>query len=210
MKLTRNFFIIVVLFVGAAGAAWSQTTVSSMQPASGIATLFALDPLTQSFCFRDGGAGAVIQKGQVFNRCSDINFNSYSANAFSVGVEGGREGLIVDLGTPEELRTRHGYAETVGKGQGFASLNVNNGKVMIVRDFREGTRQELKESAQLFDVPKSSASSAVKLGHIYLIRITDRHDKSYEMIAKVMVISHVPNESVTFRWQVISDSDAKL
>jgi len=118
--------------------------------------------------------------------------------------------VILDLGTPVELSSRHGYTETVGKGQGFASLNVRNGKVMIVRDFKEGTRQELKESAQLFDVPKSSASSAVKLGHIYLIRITDGHDKSYEMIAKLMVIAHVPNESVTFRWQVISDSYAKL
>jgi len=209
MRLIIDFLIIVVLFAGAAGVARSQTTTAIAQTA-GIVTLYALDPLTQSFCLRDGGSGLFIQKGQVFNRCSDINFSAYSANGFSVGVEGGRTGVILDLGTPVELSSRHGYTETVGKGQGFASLNVRNGKVMIVRDFKEGTRQELKESAQLFDVPKSSASSAVKLGHIYLIRITDGHDKSYEMIAKLMVIAHVPNESVTFRWQVISDSYAKL
>ena len=115
--------------------------------------------------------------------------------------------MLLDLGTPLELKAKHGYTETVGNGQGFASLHVKNGKVMIVQDFRAGTRQELKESGQLFDTPKNSASSPVKLGHVYLIRITDRHDKSYEIIAKLLVLAHTPEESVTFRWQVISDSE---
>lgn len=207
MRSIINFLITVVLLVGAAGVTWSQTAAQSIQSTSGITTLYAFDPLTQSFCFRDGGPGGVIQKGQVFNRCSDINFHGYSANGFSIGVEGGREGVLLDLGTPQELKAKLGYTETVGNGQGFASLNVKNGKVMIVQDFRAGTRQELKDAVQLFDVPKNSASRPVKLGHIYLIRITDAHDKAYEMIAKVIVLSHIPNESVTFRWRVISDSE---
>jgi len=40
------------------------------------------------------------------------------------------------------------------------------------------------------------------------MRITDRHDKSFEMFAKVLVVAYTPGESVTVRWQVISDSSA--
>lgn len=203
MRSTLNFLFILVVFVGAEQIALAQTLPS--EPATGVATLFARDPLTQSFCFKDGGPGSLVQNGQVFNRCSDLNFNGYSINGFSVGIEGGREGVILDLGTPDELKQRHGYSETVGNGQGFASLDIKNGKVMILQDYKQQTRQELKESAQLFQVPKASAAATVRLGHIYLIRITDRFDKAYEMFAKLMVIAHNPSESVTFRWQVISD-----
>ena len=203
MKLVLNSILLALLVL----SVWQNTPAQNGIPPAGIATMFALDPLTQSFCFKDGGPGGSIQKGKVFNRCSDLNFNGYSADGFSVGVEGGRQGVILDLGTPQDLKLAHGYTETVGNGQGFASLNVKSGKVMIVKDYREGTRQELKNSAKLFETPKSSASSAVKLGHIYLIRITDRNDPSYEMLAKIMVIAHVPSESVTIRWYVLSNSE---
>jgi hypothetical protein len=43
----------------------------------------------------------------------------------------------------------------------------------------------------------------IKVGHIYLIRITDRHDRSFERLAKLKVVSYVPGESVTIRWQVL-------
>ncbi len=45
----------------------------------GVATLYAHDPLTQSVCFRDGGAGHVFQQNEVRNRCSDFNYHSYYA-----------------------------------------------------------------------------------------------------------------------------------
>lgn len=211
MKSTAYFFIQLVFFLATVALASGQAAISGV-PVTGIATLFARDPLTQSLCIRDGGPGSVFQDGQLRNRCSDLNFDSYSANQFSVGVEGGRQGVIIDLGTPQELKGKYGYSETVGTGQGFASIEVRNGKALILKDYKSGQLQEMGESGQLFREPGNNYSSIpVRLGHVYLLRITDRHDKAYEMLAKLIVIAHVPGESVTVRWQLISNNEtAKL
>jgi hypothetical protein len=165
--------------------------------------LYALDPLAQSFCFHDAGDGHVFQQHEVRNRCSDINFHSYQPEQFAVAIEGGRLGTIVDLGTTDDLKKKYGYEETVGGGQGFASVHVEEGEIVILKDRRAGAMQGLKESNQLFAQPTPSANAPVKLGHIYLARITDRHVRSFQMIVKLMVIGYVPGESVTFRWQTL-------
>jgi hypothetical protein len=119
----------------------------------GVTTLFALDPLNQSLCFRDAGAGGVFQKNEVRNRCSDLNYGSYYAEHLTVGVEGARLGAIVDLGTAEDLRKEYGYEETVGHGQGFASVHLEDGKVVILKDRARQEMQDLKEASQLFAKP---------------------------------------------------------
>jgi hypothetical protein len=167
----------------------------------GVATLYALDPLAQSFCFRDAGDGHVFQEHEVKNRCSDINFNSYYAEQFAVGIEGGRLGVILDLGSSDDLKKEYGYDETVGGGQGFASVHLEDGKLVILKDRRARVMQELKESAQLFLQPTSAAKAPVKVGHVYLARLTDRDDSSFQVLVKLLVIGYVPGESVTFRWQ---------
>ncbi|HKO41959.1 MAG TPA: hypothetical protein VJU84_01610 [Pyrinomonadaceae bacterium] len=63
--------------------------------------------------------------------------------------------------------------------------------------------QELKESTQLFQEGGSSASASIKLGSIYLVRLTDRRDKAFQRLIKLVVIAYTPNESVTIRWQVL-------
>jgi hypothetical protein len=204
MKSTLNRLLPVVLAIGAVQVAAAQAPAQQRDVISSIATLFARDPLMQSLCFKDGGPGGVFQNGQLRNRCSDLNFNSYSANALSVGVEGGRQGTILDLGTPEELKSKYGYSETVSGGQGFASIDVQNGKALILKDHRTGALQELAESADLFRAPRPVASVPVKLGHVYLMRMTDTNDRAFEMFAKVLVLAHAPNESVTVRWNLLS------
>ena len=207
MKLTLNLLIVVILLVGSSRLAQAQLAPNANEPKTDIATLFVRDPLTQSVCFRDGGPSGVFQNGQLRNRCSDLNFNSYVANGFKVGIEGGRDGIILDLGTPEELKTKYGFSETVGGGQGFASISVNNGKALILKDYKTGSLQELTGTTALFGKPTEATESApVKLGHIYLVRITDRHDKSVDVFAKVLVVAHVPNESVTVRWQLLGEA----
>ena len=47
------------------------------------------------------------------------------------------------------------------------------------------------------------SSVPVNVGHIYLLRITDPSDKTFELVAKIIVVGHVPNESVTLRWQIL-------
>ena len=206
MKSALPRLLPVLFAIAAVQVAAAQGPAQPKDAISSIATLFARDPLMQSLCFKDGGPGGVFQNGQLRNRCSDLNFNSYSMNALSVGVEGGRQGTILDLGTPEELKSRYGYSETVGGGQGFASIDVQNGKALILQDYGTGALKELAESAELFRAPRAGASVPVQLGHVYLMRITDKDDRAFEMFAKVLVLAHVPNESVTVRWNLLSSS----
>lgn len=159
--------------------------------------------LLAHFDFADGLEGGVFQHNEVRNRCSDIEFKNYNGNSFSVGNEGGRIGTILDLGSSNELEKRYGYSETVGKGQGFASLRVENNNVLILKDRRTQSEQNLVESALLFAESEKGANASIKLGHIYLLRIVDRYDKNFERIVKLIVIAYIPNESVTTRWQLM-------
>lgn len=167
----------------------------------GVATLYGLDPLSQSFCFSVPGEGHLFQQHAVRNRCSDINYTSYRSEHFSVGIEGGRYGNLVDLGTAEDLKKKYGYQETVGGGQGFASIHLEDGKVVILKDRRSEAMQDLEESKLLFGETAKPAEAPVKLGHIYLARITDQDDRSFQLLVKLLVIAYVPGESVTLRWQ---------
>ena len=212
MKLILSLVFSIVLLVGTAKIIPAQGPAPDTRGTTSIATLFARDPLTQSLCFSDGGGGNVFQAGQKRNRCSDLYFHAYQTDGFSSGIEGGREAVILDLGTPEELKSKYKYEETVGGGQGFASIDIKNGRALILKDYRASTSQEIEGSEQLFSTPKDKSTSVpVKLGHIYLVRITDIHDKTFEKLAKVLVIAHSPNESVTVRWYLMSNNTtAKL
>jgi hypothetical protein len=169
----------------------------------GVITLYALDPLAQSFCFRDASAGLVFSQHEVRNRCSDINFSSYYAEHFAVGIEGRRLGAIIDLGTSDDLKKEYGYEETVGGGQGFASVHLEDGKLVVVKDRRTQEMQDLKEATQLFAQATSAANAPVKVGHVYLARITDSDDRNFQVLVKLLVIGYVPGEAVTFRWQAL-------
>ena len=166
--------------------------------AGGITTLYAYDPLASSLSFGDGEYGHVFHDNELKNRNSDIDFGSYGAGELSVGIEGGRVGAIVDLGTGRDLQQRYQYSDTVGAHQGFASLRLENGQLVIRKGQNE--RQPVKE-AELLSTPKSVARAPVASGHIYIVRIVDTHDASFERMAKLVVLESRVNESVTFRWE---------
>ena len=176
---------------------------SAKEDDTGLATLHALDPLSRTLCLRDGQPGGRFQGSEVRNRCSDIDFNSYNSGSFTVAIEGTRLGNIVDLGTADDLMKKYGYPETVGKGQGFASLRVEDDKVVILKDQSVGTVQELEEGRGFLGASRTGASAAVRLAHIYLVHLTDRNDKSFKLMAKLIVVDYRPNESVTIRWQLL-------
>lgn len=183
----------------------NRTIVEAPEPKvkGGVITLYALDPLARTFCFRDGKDGMAFYDNEVRNRCSDIDFNNYNAGNFTVGVEGGRIGTIADLGSAEALRQRYGYEETVGNGQGFASLRLEEGRLVILKERKARTVQELRESAMIFQKGASGATAPIKLGHIYLLRITDRRERDFQTVVKLIVIAYRPDESVTMRWQIL-------
>lgn len=177
---------------------------SEPQIQGAMATLYALDPLAHTFCFRDGQDGYVVYQSEIRNRCNDLEFNSYNVGGFTVGNEGGRMGNIIDLGAADELKQKYGYEESsLATGQGFISLRVKDGKIVILKDRKAQTVQEVMESKELFTEGKALATLAIKLGHIYLVRLTDAHDKSFQLLAKMVVVAYRPNESVTIRWQLL-------
>lgn len=79
---------------------------------------------------------------------------------------------------------------------------------MILKDRKTNTLQELREGGVLFQIQSqrdatAKGSAAIKAGHIYLARIIDRHDASFQLFVKMLVLSYTPNESVTFRWELL-------
>jgi hypothetical protein len=195
---------LLVLFAAAAALAATGSVAraapDASAPARGVSTLYALDPLRSTLNLSSGETGHVFEGAYVHNRGSDLSFGNYVEDALTVAVEGRRVGTIVDLGASADLARRYGYAETVGGGQGYASLHLDGRRAMITRKVGAPSFQALRENAALFAQGVPTASAPAVLGHVYLVRITDEVDRSFERIAKVLVVAHVPGQSVTLRW----------
>lgn len=172
---------------------------------SGIFTMYALDPLSRTFCFNDGKEGMAIANNQFGNRCSDLNYSLAGNGIFVAGIEVNRVAAIVDLGTNNQLRERYGFDDSDNGAVGFASLRLEGNKITILQeDNTTPVWQPLKEGPQLFTDLKASANAPIKLGHIYLVRVADTKDKNFQQIVKLMVVSYRPEESVTLRWELMN------
>jgi len=199
----RGLIILAVL----AGCASPPLDVAAAEPLpeTGVSTLYFRDPLSRSMSFASGGEGGVFQDFMVKNHGSDIDFGHYSANEFTVGIEGGRQGAIVDIGSSVSLQEQYGYSETVGRGQGFASIRLHDGQFVILKDYQLQTTQALQGVDTLLGEPgDANASVPVHTDHVYLMRLTDRHEPTFERIVKFQVIAYTPGESATIRWHRIS------
>jgi hypothetical protein len=198
------FAFVVICSAGMSAQQRLPGPAPGVQGPGGLVTLYAFDPFSHALCFRDGEAGLTAQQHQLRNRCSDIDFDTYTEGGFTVGIEGGRVGTIVDIGTDEFLKQKYGYMESsLARGQGFVTLHVDNGKLMTLKDLKAGTVQEMTESDALFAEGKTLATAPVRVGHIYLVRTTDKYDKSFQSIVKILVLAYIPNTSVTIRWQTL-------
>jgi hypothetical protein len=168
----------------------------------GIFTMYALDPLARTLCFSDGKEGMAFVNTDWGNRCSDLSYAA--AGSFVSGIEVDRVAAIVDLGTADELRHRYGFEDATGGGTGFASLHLKGDKIMVLKqDLSKQEFQPLQEGPKLFTEVAPSATAPIKLGHIYLVRIADKKDKSFQQLVKLMVIAYRPDESVTLRWELL-------
>ena len=170
----------------------------------GIFTMYVHDPLARTMCFSDGKEGFAFVDNDWRNRCSDLGFILASGGSLASGIEVNRVAAIVDLGTPDELRQRYGYEEAQGGATGFASLHLAGNKVRILKqDITKPEYQALQESSKLFTDLAPSANAPIKVGHIYLVRIADKTDTSFQQLVKLMVIGFRPEESVTLRWELL-------
>jgi len=171
---------------------------SSQDGGGEIATLYALDALTSHLSLNDGKPGAVIHGNLLFNRDSQLSFDTYTRDSFRVGIQGGEQGVIVDLGSADELRSRYGYSETVGNAQGFTSIHLEDGRAMIVKDYRTKTFQLLREFDELGRDRVGGDTAPVVVGHTYLVRIKENGKVTTN--AKLKVLAFVPGQYVTIRW----------
>ena len=165
----------------------------------GIFTMYSIDPLARTLCFSDGKEGMVFTDTTWVNRCSDLSF---AGSNLVAGIEVDRLAAIVDLGTADELSSRVGFEDSQGGGTGFASIHLRGDKIMVLKqDLGKQEFQPLQEASKLFTELGSSVAAPIKLRHIYLVRITDKKDKSTLQLVKLMVIAFRPNEAVTLRWE---------
>ena len=200
-------FIVLVVSIGFT----SQQVIRAQTPSApdekratqpkkrgGIFTMYSIDPLARTLCFSDGKEGMAFTNTTWVNRCSDLSF---VGSNLVTGIENDRLAAIVDLGTGDELSARVGFEDAQGGGTGFASIHLQGDKVMVLKqDLGKQEFQPLQEASKLTEVG-ASAAAPIKLGHIYLVRITGKKDNSNQQVVKLMVIAFRPNEAVTLRWE---------
>lgn len=211
--MKRTLFISLVVFIAfgshqvlraQAPTAPDEKRAAQPKKRGGIFTLYVHDPLARTMCFSDGKEGFAFVDNDWRNRCSDLSYIPASGGSLASGVEENRVAAIVDLGTPEELRQRYGFEEAQGGATGFASIHLNGNKIMILKqDLGKPEYQRVQEGPKLFTEVAPTANAPIKLGHIYLVRIADKKDTSFQQLVKLMVIGYRPEESVTLRWELL-------
>jgi hypothetical protein len=182
-----------------------EKQASQPRKRSGIFTMHALDPVSRSLCFNDGKEGMAIANNKWENRCSDLSYTLAGGGSLVAGIESNRVAAIVDIGTADQIRERYGYDDAERGGNGFASLRLEGGKIMILQDNSKPDKPEwqpLQEAAKLSEV-RANANAPIQLGHVYLVRTVDQRDKNFQQIVKLMVIAYRPEESVTVRWELL-------
>ena len=211
--MKRILFILLVVFIASgshqvlraqAPTAPDEKRATQPKKRGGIFTLYVHDPLARTMCLSDGKEGFAFVNNDWRNRCSDLGYILANGGSLASGIEVNRLAAIVDLGTPEELRQRYGFEEAPGGATGFASIHLAGDKVMVLKDdIRNPEYQPLQEASKLFTEVAPSATAPIKLGHIYLVRIADKKDTSFQQLVKLMVIAYRPEESVTLRWELL-------
>jgi hypothetical protein len=163
----------------------------------GMITLYVDDPLAHTFSFEAGGYGGILQDCMVKNVGADLDAEGYYPGEFTVGIEGGSSGQILDLGSVEGLRNHYGYDETVGGGQGFASIRVNGTHFDILRNYAAQSTQTLMQTRVLSKQPNHVP---IADDHVYLVRLVDSARPPNERFIKLLVVRYEPGEAVTIRW----------
>ena len=213
-RVMKHFlFIVSVVFIGFGShqvlraqtpTAPDEKRATQPKKRGGIFTMYVHDPLARSMCFSDGKEGFAFVDNDWRNRCSDLGYIPASGGSLASGIEVNRVAAIADLGTPDELRQRYGFEEAQGGATGFASLHLRGDKIVVLKqDLGKPEYQRLQEATKLFTEVTPSATAPIKLGHIYLVRIADKKDTTFQQLVKLMVIAYRPEESVTLRWELL-------
>ncbi len=206
---------IAALAAAAALAAGALALASAEEPppppaasaggTSRLVTLHAGDPVTHVLNLADGTFGARIEGPRLVERRAHLDYGNYKDDALTVALEEDDRGVLLDLGHWADLARTYEFDEVVGGGIAFASLSSADGDVRIARRLPKDAFQKLREGRPLLaaTVGERQVSLPPVPGHIYLARVEDRHRKTAPVYAKFLVVSHVPGDHVTLRWDRI-------
>jgi hypothetical protein len=161
-----------------------------------VTTLYGLDALAGTLCLTSGAYGTAVTNQRVTNVCSHLR--SALCPTSSSPASGLEKGAIVDLGSDGDRDPLASASR--GNGQGFVSIALKDGKLLV----RKGERdlQPLHEHERLL-TPKPNAAVAVKVGHVYVVRIERPGDTT--LYAKLLVVAHTLAQTVTIRWTVLTE-----
>ena len=209
MQRLCHLALAAFLLLSSAGLAGAQDTERNPTlPSGGLVTLYQLDPVAQSFDFTDYHAGDILKDHRVLANGAEIDFGTYHADSLTVADSNGSTGRIIDLGTSKTLQAKYDNRETVGDGQGFASIHRKGTAFLIGqrRDKEDGSKyQELSEGAQLLTDLHPLDFAAVTLGHIYLLHVVRSLPSPADTFVKFLVVAYQPGQSVTFRWEMMPE-----
>ena len=199
----------------ASGQAPSQTSQAAYRAAqprmvesgSSLITLYANDPVADAFSVDDGEYGSTMRPDGMYNRDSDITFDSYRSGYLSFAMQGRDEAHVINLGTSSELASRYGYDETVGGGQGFASIAFRDGEITIFKE-RYKSYQPLREAETLINNFNSDENEIrPEIGHIYLARIVEDGESVF---VKIFVVAMDPQSWIVLRWEKLDQDGVRV
>jgi len=189
MIRTGAYLVAAAALCGACGSSGS----SSGPPAQGTADLYAKDPLRHDYDFVGAAYGSAMQNGQIVNVGSHIDFGNYNADAFTVGIQGGQVGAIVDLGDDAAVAKAVGNTETVGGGQGYAGLTLSGNSFNV-------PAANAVYMLTTSDAGATSDHAPVVLNHVYALRIVDRDTSGAELVVKLLVTGFTSGTEASFEW----------
>lgn len=200
--------LVALVLAGAAALAGAWTSLRAAPAESGTAStgglvrLYRADPLAHTLDLSTGAFGNRFHDNELFEGRAHLDYGVYARDALTVALAEDDRGLIVDVGTGDDLAAAYEFEEVDGGGRAFASLRLSGDEFQVRRNFPEGAFQKLLE-AKPFDTRRADAfrtSLPVFPGHIYLVRVWHKDHPEREVLAKVLVVDHDPGTSVTLRW----------
>lgn len=204
--MTRTLLLAVAasaLVAGGLAAAGEEGGAPA--PGPGLVTLHAGDPLTHTLNLVDGSFGARIAGTEFRETRAHLDYGVYGDDALTVALEEDDRGLILDLGHWADLARAYRIEEADGGGVAFASISVDGSRPLIARRHPGETFQTLLEARPLLSSARGERRAALHpvAGHVYLVRIEHHRRDSPPVHAKILVVSHVPGDRVTLRWDRI-------
>jgi len=203
----RPALVLAVAAALVAGAlAMARAEEESDAPISRLVTLFANDPVSHTLNLATGRFGARIDGPRLIEGKAHADYACYGDDVLTFALDDDDRGTAIDLGHWADLARVYDFPEADGGGIGYASISFDGSDLRIARRVPRDGFQVLREGRALLATTTAGERRVAVHpvpGHVYLVRIEDRQRRSPAVYAKILVVSHVPSDRVTLRWDRI-------